>query len=138
MNKLMIFIILLVSSCRLSDTDIESSIQIRNNSDQSISTFIALPNGVGFAYPDTTLPLNEIPMQSAAQGQQNFYDFPRSLEEELNTMPTDTLSIYYFSTDTLNKYSWEEIRDNYMVLRRDDLVPPANAVLDDFWLIEYP
>ncbi len=137
MYKLMIFIILLVSSCKIP-TDIESSIQIRNNSDQSVSTFIALPNGVGFAYPDTTLPLNEIPMQSAGLGQQNFYYFPRSLEEELNTLPTDTISIYYFSTDTLNKYSWEEIRDNYMVLRRDDLVPPANAVADNFWLIEYP
>jgi len=136
MNKLIILIILLVSSCKT--TDIESTIQIRNNSDQSISTFIALPIEVGFAYPDTTLPLNEIVMQSAAPGQQNFYDFPTSLEEVLSELPNDTLSVYYFSTDTLNKYSWEEIRDNYMILRRDDLMPPASEVQRDFWLIEYP
>ncbi|MEM6396326.1 MAG: hypothetical protein AAF741_08270 [Bacteroidota bacterium] len=136
MNKLMILIILLVSSCKT--TDIESTIQIRNNSDQSISTFIALPIEVGFAYPDTILPLNELPMQSAVLGQQNFYDFSTSLEDVLSELPNDTLSIFYFSTDTLNKYSWEEIRDNYMILRRDDLVPPADAVLDNYWLIEYP
>ncbi len=136
MNRLIILIILLVSSCKT--TDIESTIQIRNNSNQSISTFIALPNAVGFAYPDTMLPVNEISMQSADFGGQNFYDLPRSLEEELNTMPTDTLSIYYFSTDTLNKYSWEEIRNNYMILRRDDIVPPTSEVARDFWLIEYP
>lgn len=136
MNKSIILIIFLFISCET--TVIESSIQIRNNSDQSISTFIALSSEVGFAYPDTILPVNEIPMQSAAFGQQNFYDFDFPLNEVLNQLPTDTVSIFYFSTDTLNKYSWEEIRENYMVLRRDDLVPPANAVADDFWLIEYP
>lgn len=136
MNKLVILIILMISNCKI--TDIDSSIQIRNNSDQSISTFIALPIEVGFAYPDTALPINEIAMQEAVPEQSNYYYYPASLDEVLNELPNDTLSIYYFSTDTLNKYSWEEIRDNYMILRRDDLVPPEGAVERDFWLVEYP
>jgi hypothetical protein len=136
MKKVIILLVLFASGC--PTTDIVSTIQIRNNSNQSISTFIALPSEVGFAYPDTTLPVNEISMQSADFGGQNFYDLPRSLEEELNTMPTDTLSIYYFSTDTLDKYSWEEIRDGNRILRRDDLVVPASAIQNNFWLIEYP
>ena len=36
-------------------------------------------------------------------------------------MPKDTLSIYIFNADTLSKYSWEEIRNGYKVLRRYDI-----------------
>lgn len=131
----MILIILVASSCKI--TDIESTIQIRNNSEYSISTFIALPIDVGFAYPDTVLPMSKIAMQVAVPGQSNFYYFPIPLDKVLSELPIYTLSIYYFSTDTLNKYSWEEIRNNNMILRRDDLIPPTSAVERDYWLIEY-
>ena len=42
-------------------------------------------------------------------------------EEEIEFLPKDTLSIFIFSTDTLNKYSWEEVRRDYKILRRYDL-----------------
>lgn len=36
-------------------------------------------------------------------------------------LPRDTLSIFIFHTDTLNKYPWEKIRDEYKILKRYDL-----------------
>ncbi len=34
---------------------------------------------------------------------------------------SDTISIYIFHTDTFNKYSWKEICEDYLVLKRYDL-----------------
>jgi len=36
-------------------------------------------------------------------------------------MPRDTVSIYYFHADTVNKYPWEIIQQDYKILRRYDL-----------------
>jgi hypothetical protein len=45
-----------------------------------------------------------------------------SLEDIIKEhIPSDTLSIYYFHPDTLAKYTWEEIRQGYKILRRYDL-----------------
>lgn len=134
MNKLLALIVLIAASCKT--TDIESSIQIVNNSNAAISTFLALPSDVGFAYPDTILPMAEIAMQVAAPSQLNFYDFGFSIDELFDFLPNDTISVYYFSTETLNNNTWEEIRESYMVLRRDDLVRPTDG--SNYWLIEYP
>lgn len=134
MNKLLILIVLMASCCE--STDIELTIRIDNNSNHAISTFIALPNDVGVAYPDTTLPFNEISMQTAAPGQSNYYDFGFSGEELFSTLPSDTMSVYFFSTDTLNNNTWEEIRENYLVLRRDDLTFEDLEAMD--WSIDYP
>ncbi|NWO28348.1 hypothetical protein [Capnocytophaga sp. oral taxon 903] len=41
--------------------------------------------------------------------------------EILKKLPKDTLSIFIFSSDTLNKYSWEEVRRDYKILKRYDL-----------------
>ena len=38
-----------------------------------------------------------------------------------DSLPKDTLSIFIFSTDTLNKYSWEEVRRDYKILKWYDL-----------------
>jgi hypothetical protein len=43
------------------------------------------------------------------------------IEKWILDLPHDTLSIYFFSQDTLNKYSWEEIQRDYKILRRYDL-----------------
>jgi hypothetical protein len=51
------------------------------------------------------------------------------LENYFHKIPSDTLSVFYFHVDTINKYSWEEIRQGYKVLRRYDLS------IDDLYLL---
>jgi hypothetical protein len=43
------------------------------------------------------------------------------IENMVENLPHDTLSIYYFHPDTIDKYSWEEIQREYKVLQRYDL-----------------
>ena len=43
---------------------------------------------------------------------------------------------YVFSVDTLEKYSWEEIREGYKILKRYDLSMDDLDSLD--WTITYP
>ena len=46
----------------------------------------------------------------------------RPLEENVTqTTPSDTVSIFYFHADTVNKYTWENIQRDYRILRRYDL-----------------
>ena len=47
----------------------------------------------------------------------------------------DSLMFFVFSVDTLDKYSWDEIREGYMVLKRYDL---SITDLDSLnWTITY-
>ncbi len=36
-------------------------------------------------------------------------------------MVKDTLSVFFFHQDTLQKYKWQEIKDKYKILKRYDL-----------------
>ena len=42
-------------------------------------------------------------------------------EEIFFNLPKDTLSVFIFHTDTLTEYTWNEVRDKYMILKRYDL-----------------
>jgi hypothetical protein len=79
-------------------------------------------------YPDTSLVQNKpINMISLKPTTKNVIDLARDYDETFETIPSGKLSIYIFSEDTLNKYSWEEIRQGYKVLKRYDL---THAELD--------
>ena len=60
-------------------------------------------------------------------------DYPgEPLEEIISlTTPRDTVSIFYFHADTINKYPWEIIRRDYKILRRYDLSPQDICTLKD-------
>ena len=52
----------------------------------------------------------------------NLFIVPGSITaEEIFRMANDTIRIFIFDTDTLAKYSWEEISRNYNILQRYDL-----------------
>lgn len=72
-------------------------------------------------YPDTSLP-NEVPrLKPVYPGEYSYLDSRKSYREVFNELPDDTLSIFFFSVDTLTKYNWQEIRNGYKVLKRIDL-----------------
>lgn len=59
-----------------------------------------------------------------------------SFEDLFSYLPQDTLSMYFFAQDTLNKYSWEEIQAGYKVLQRYDISLQDLIRLD--YTIAYP
>jgi len=50
--------------------------------------------------------------------------------------PQNVLMVFVYSLDTLKKYSWEEIQDDYKVLKRYDLT--VNQIKQMDWTVTYP
>jgi hypothetical protein len=81
---------------------------------------VAFGYGENKAYPDTTIFFSKPNGFTKSYGYQ-ITPTNEPLVEIIDQISSDTLSVYYFHSDTLAKYSWEEIRRDYKVLRRYDL-----------------
>jgi hypothetical protein len=93
---------------------------IVNNSSITIST--RLNTDEGSLYPDTTITQGLIDRMPILESGQTLSLGGFSPPENIfNNSPADTLSIYFFETEILNNNSFENIRDNYRVLKRYDL-----------------
>jgi len=69
----------------------------------------------------------------------SFYRFgERSIHENMifALLPTDTMSIFFFDPDTLAKYDWSIIREEYKILVRYDLSHDNLRELK--WCVCYP
>lgn len=60
----------------------------------------------------------------------------RTWETLIEDTPKDTISLFIFSSDTINKYPWDSVRSNYMILQRYDL--SLKDLQNRNWTIEYP
>ena len=104
-------------------------LHISNNSDYNIipitnPLLVKLGQPYDTYYPDTLL-----------SDKRHFFGIPISKGEKTglgdiglpwdsiykNIMVNDTMSVFIFDAKVLDTYSWEEIRDNYMILKRYDL-----------------
>ena len=77
------------------------------------------------SYPDTTLRKTRDFVGVPQENSEKKYAFEGTgTSWELvykNLMPNDTLSVFIFDAEVLENTDWEEIRDNYMILKRYDL-----------------
>ena len=48
----------------------------------------------------------------------------------------DKICVFILSQDTINKYTWDEIRDEYKIIKRYDLT--EKNIKDMNWKINYP
>ena len=123
---ILIFLLLFTAQCR---TDSPTYFDLYNNSGAPVCYY--MPWKHGFFYPDTTLPKkNPNPYQ---------FDKEWHFSREGNifaALPTDTLSVFFFSPDTLAKYEWATIRQEYKILVRYDL--SHNDLKRLNWRIDYP
>ena len=100
--------------------DTEYALNIQNNSDKPTAFYVAAL-GVRHLYPDTTLETTKPIIATIQPGKTNPWYINLSFDDLFKQLPKDTLSVYFFSIDTLNKYDWSTIRDQYNVLKRYDL-----------------
>lgn len=95
------------------------SIDVVNETDTKLFFYEA--NEIAQVYPDTTVVADQerlrqiLPMTTASFGSGSPWD------EEIERLPSDTLSVFIFSSDTLNTFPYSEIRDDYKILKRYDL-----------------
>ena len=93
-----------------------------NNAGHSIGCYFSLGGDYGVLYPDTLLPTtNKYIVSEIKSGSRYIYDSGIEWVEIYSKLPKDTMSVFIFHTDTLKKYSWEEVRTGYKILKRYDL-----------------
>ncbi len=111
-------------------------VMVKNNSNSTIAGYIA--EGYNkIAYPDTMLStVVEKGAKTMIKPGTIFGIQTGPTQRIFEDLPSDTLSIYIFSQDTLDTYGWEEIRDGYKILRRYDLSYPDLEKLK--FVIPYP
>lgn len=120
---LYITIALSMQSCEKVAMDKDFPLYVQNKSPCLISVFLNINEDNYAIYPDTMISsvrngIVEVPSGercSVAGGSATW----ESVYEV--SVPGDTLSLFIINTDTLAKYSWSQIRNDYNILKRYDL-----------------
>src|SRR4051812_2680173 len=74
-------------------------------------------------YPDTSIPDTYDQEAIGIKPQTTtFKDYSeKKWQNVFDKLPRDTLSMFVFSTDTIQKYGWEKVRNDHNILKRYDL-----------------
>lgn len=123
--------IMLSGKCKMPMTDYEYPLYLQNNSDKRAKFTVNNRYNAGPQYPDTTLFWEPIGIVVQAQEKRAVAGGSLNWEKIYKSVPNDTLSFVIFDADTLAKYPWEVIRNNYKILKRYDLS------LDDLKRLNY-
>jgi hypothetical protein len=138
---IIINVILLASAskCKLSMEETKYPWYLINQENYSIKSYLAF----GYydfspsAYPDTILPIdNHIGMSEIKPNEKQLVWESLNREDLIKSLPLDTLSVFIFHADTLNKYTWEKVRNDYKILKRYDLSLQNLQLLN--YTISYP
>ncbi len=112
-------------------------VYVENKANYSIGCYFALGGDSGTVYPDTMLPISNLYVAKEIKANSTYFKYSGIKWEEIfEELPQDTLSVFIFHTDTLKKYSWEEIRDDYKILKRYDL--SLEDLEETDFMITYP
>lgn len=135
MNKVYFICILSLLFSQCCDKDLSRGFSLYNNSDSPISYYMPWENGL--YYPDTILP-ELIPYLHKFDKEYHFSFGEGNFHENalFELFPTDTMSVFFFDPDTLAKYNWVTIKEEYNVLVRYDLSHDDLKRLG--WCIYYP
>lgn len=135
MGLLSILLITVCSKCEKA-MDYSYEINLVNNAEHSIGYYFATGGEHGTFYPDSLPETNEYIIYDISNVLRPGYESHLEWEKFFQALPNDTLSVFIFHTDTLNKYTWGEVRDGYMILKRYDLSLEDLKQLD--FTITYP
>jgi hypothetical protein len=129
MNILIILSILLCGASCEKLVDHVYSIKVRNNTNDTLLFYES------YNYPDSSIVQNKPILTRIYPKDYSHLDSKKDWDEIL-VPPKDTISIFILNKDTVDRYSWDKIRNDYNVLKRYDLS------LDDLknlnWTITYP
>ena len=126
---LFIFILLVNYSC--VKMDVLYSICIKNNTSKIIYFHIAE------SYPDTVLPATKEYVAKISANNRKPVDSSNPWEEQFKKeFPKDTLLIFFFDSDTINKYDWETIRKGYKIMEKR--IYSKTDLQKANWYIYYP
>jgi len=102
----------LLSSCEELIPDHAYFIKIQNNSTDTIKYYES------YLYPDTSIAKAKPRLVTVYPSD---FDFLESRKKWKDVLKSDTLMIFILSKDTVQRNSWESIKNGYKVLKRYDL-----------------
>ena len=112
----------------------DTRLTIINNSNETIASFLQ------YNYPDTSIQDRETPGFNAIaiepHSKNNHLTF---IDWEIlipRNNPYNTIFIFIYSSDTIQRYTWSHIQQNYSVLRRYDLTIAQLKAIN--WTITFP
>jgi len=126
--------VLITNSC--DPMDKVYSIKVENRTNNTIMASAGCSKYHMSIYPDTLLPPLKPFLIRVNSNDYNYLDHSFKWEDVVSELPSDTLSIYIFDSDTVDIVPWPTVKSKYLVLKRYDLS------LEDLkgmnWIITYP
>lgn len=120
-NLLLILPLIIFSKCEGIYMDKRYTIDLTNNASHSIGYYFATGGRFGTFYPDSLPVTNAYIIYDINRVIMPGFETHLDWDNVFRTLPKDTLSLFIFHTDTLNKYTWDEVRNGYKVLKRYNL-----------------
>lgn len=139
-NTLIFIVVLLVLSAGSCEKFGEKKyvVWLENKSGVRLYNTVGTPGqGTAGIYPDTSLPLSK-PIFSEVLPQSTGYIIygSQKIEKIFELLSKDTLSVYVFNADTVDRYDWNTVRTQNRMLRRYDLSLQDLKIRN--WLVTYP
>ena len=139
--KTLLFIIILctqIQSCEDIAADKDFPLYVKNQSSHSIKVFFNDDDNHLAIYPDTLISSVQDGIIEILNGEKEAVAGGSAPWESVFkvTVPNDTLSLFIFHSDTINRYTWSQIREDYNILKRYDLSLEDLELLD--FEVPYP
>jgi len=106
-----------------------------NKANYSIGCYFSL-GGDGIFYPDSLPATDKHIVHDIKTNTEYYYDSSLKWDVIYSSLPHDTMSVFIFHSDTLKKYTWEDVRNGYKILKRYDLSLEDLKQMN--WKITYP
>lgn len=130
MKYLITLVIVSIIFCSCVPKDKLFSIWIKNNSNKNI--YFIVNN-----YVDTLLPLTNKYLIKVEVNDRISIDSHQPWNEVFSAKyPKDTLLIYFFNNDSINKYDWETIRISNKIMEKR--IYSKQDLQNSNWYINYP
>jgi len=118
---LILLLFLCLNSCvKPPFVDKFHAITVINNSSEDVYVHRADLNAEK-QYPDTSLPASKPALLKMPANKRGYFDSKTTWKENLSSLPSDTLSVYFIDGSTFENEEWEVIKGNYLIIKRYDL-----------------
>jgi len=117
MKKILCIVPLFLFSC-IKNPFVENAqvFFVRNETNKNVVYLVSKQ------YPDTSIPDNYNGLATVPAGMRTPQSFRTdSWDKVFSQFPSDTISVFIISSDTLAAYNWQAIRSAYKIIKRYDL-----------------
>lgn len=122
----LIFLTIIHTACPDDDDDF---IRLLNKSERNVVAYIGGDDQGEPAYPDTLLPSKNL-TREVSKTTANQYYFKKNIK-------SSKVCVFFLDNDTISKYGWDKVRDNYMILKRYDVNEEYLRRSEINWIITY-